>query len=542
MKENWHPSTAVVGFHSPVDEHSATKILKNTIGFLRVKHKYRLINAVLVETKPQELQAFIISAVKLDEVEYAEKNYLFTPAAYEEHVISHYALRLPSTKSVRALHSIWPNTNGGLGAAVAIIDSGISPHPYLPATSFFECATIAKDLCASIADSNIALGLIERAGQEEQNKYQSIYNSSTDCSTKEAYGKYISEMANRIPKQLWQEWESKAQKCLGSPATTGFPSIPNIPMYRHEMGALRRISPSSRSFVGTNEFDIFDNHGHGSQMAGIIAGLAPSNYSQIDRKVRETLERFELDVIGIAPYAELVVLKCYDTVEDYSANLDALILALDYIQTIDVDVVYIGLTLDSQCTTPVPGLISSVASLARAIAALSTRDIPIVCPAGNGGMSGLHFPACIPEAIAVSDIVFSDDRKTLDVDPDSNYANKNETIACTAFGGPLITTSNNLGFTPTGKTSVAAAIVTGIIAFSIAKYFRSTWEKSYLNHWYEALQKSKSDLNIPNFQRLNIGLSKLRKELVGSCNKSLLSCKDPERVGSGIPSPFRILP
>ena len=83
-------------------------------------------------------------------------------------------------------------------------------------------------------------------------------------------------------------------------------------------------------------------------MAGIISGNAPANSSFNNKALKEYLSKFEVDVLGIVPSAELLILKCYSNPEIRDANTFSKILnALEYIYIEDValDIIYIGLAL-----------------------------------------------------------------------------------------------------------------------------------------------------------------------------------------------------
>ncbi len=161
------------------------------------------------------------------------------------------------------------------------------------------------------------------------------------------------------------------------------------------------------NFIRGNEH-ANDDHGHGTHVAGTIAQLTNNG----------------LGVAGVAPQVKLMPLKVlnasgYGTIADIAA-------AIRY--AADNGAAVINMSLGG----PFPSLI-----LRKAIKYAKEKDVIIVCAAGNGGRSGLSYPAAYPECISVSAVRY--DRSL------SWYSSYGEGLTIAAPGGDMNVDQNGDG-------------------------------------------------------------------------------------------------
>jgi serine protease AprX len=169
-----------------------------------------------------------------------------------------------------------------------------------------------------------------------------------------------------------------------------------------------RTSKRSRvvaaAVVNPEASDASDGHGHGTHVAGIVAGDGHNRRHNDERRGR---------YVGIAPDARLISVKIADD-EGRATTLDAIYglqFAVDHAERLGIDVVNLSLAStvpESPATDP----------LAAAAEAAWLRGLVVVAAAGNGGDDPdavHHAPGNDPYVITVG---ASNDRGTPDADDD----------------------------------------------------------------------------------------------------------------------------
>lgn len=484
---NYHPSSAIVGFRLPQTEATAADILSRAPGFVRIVRFYRFANAFLAQVDPSLLDKFIDSVLQQDEVEYVDRNYLVQFASYDEHVHPLHTASQWSSQRARLLHNLQDNSLiAGIGVKIALIDSGLSPHPYLPSLSSIEMANLrSKWRLGGVQNNRQALREIDNLKGVETPSGSSPLERQANPQVQKQYINDSKQLINRLEQALLLEWiiaaEDWRKTILQIPRTptpiTSKPAqspSPPIPVRRYLPGVFRRISFDSYNFV-MSDLNIEDSYGHGTAMAGILVGQPPDPVVMCSSPGGGQLATSYMDVLGIVPCAELVICKVYDTKNLAESNLDAVIRALEHAADIDVDIIYVGAVFDPDA---IPPQVKKLISLNRTISAIVKKyETLIVCPSGNSSKAGLWFPAAAEGAIAVSavtcglssppNIVLADYSTIADV------AQKEELSFC-AFGGKrdegVLTTYRYFGFTTEYGTSVAAAIAAGILAADLSRH------------------------------------------------------------------------
>jgi subtilisin family serine protease len=499
-------TTLIITFHPRrklTRREDADSYLKNAKGYVRARHVYRFTNSVLAEVQAGQLDTLIGDLINYDDIEFFEYNYILHPAAIHECLGSWQPASKWASRPATDLHRLDFSPYAGVGVKVAMIDSGLSPHPYLPATSFFQASHFNMLWPEYVKDNGAAQAEIDVIASLESHYPYPL----TDGATPSEQQDFLSEAGRRfyiVADEIWENWLPHGTEWVNS-AMTGYkqhmsqpgnspsmfatPPLPTFPLTdSHGLyGQIRRISLGSRNFVDDN-LDITDTHGHGTQMAGIMFGRAGASLLEPDQAKRREFQRFEVDVIGVVPNAELLVLKCYDGDNIDGGTVDTMIRALEYAEAENANVVYCGLAFD-----PGPKGIASKTAIAleRTIDALYQTNVAVVCPAGNGNKPELEFPAACSSSVAVTAVSF-DIHGRVRLSDYSSRAGRREKVDFTAFGGDeslgVVTTDLNFGFTQASGTSVAAGIAAGIIAKDISKKYRHARETEYKDAMYQAFK------------------------------------------------------
>ncbi len=128
-------------------------------------------------------------------------------------------------------------------------------------------------------------------------------------------------------------------------------------------------------YGGINILDMneppWDDNGHGTHVAGIIAGA--------DRPG---------SVVGVAPQTELYIVKAFD--DSGSANTGDVLLALQWCA--DWEMMVVNMSFGQAEPSP---------SLERAAAACEDRGIVLTAAAGNGHTCGVEYPARYPTVLGI---------------------------------------------------------------------------------------------------------------------------------------------
>jgi subtilisin family serine protease len=479
----YNKSTAIVGFYESYSLANASFNLSSIIGFVRVKRRYDFINAILVEVEASHLEEFINDVTRLDEVEYSEKNYLLELSSYEELVHKDYrSSNFLSTKDVRKHHNLERNWElAGLGTKIAIIDSGMSPHPYLPATSYAEAVHHSREWPNHCQQNDPFYKLLNLSKIEPLTKISVAKNAGNGKTLSQKINEFVGSIGrqelNRFIEEAWKDWGKSADSWVMNKMSSSCSEKPNIPLYKHVCGSIRRISPESKNFLD-DSLNIEDTHGHGTKITGLLVGKGPGCFVTEDSTVKNQLLNYEFDILGIVPMAEVMILKVYDKEKLEDSSVDALIRALEYTCAKGADLVYTGLSF-----SVIEG--KKAIALERAIKKLvKDENIGFVCAVGNKKKEGLAFPAYCYESIAVTSVLPNSVNSELSLADYSNWADwsdqhNKEKIDFSAIGGcedrGLITADLSFGYTTTSGTSVAAAVCTGILALEISgRYLKST--------------------------------------------------------------------
>lgn len=533
----WSESTVIVGFSDSFNIAAAANYLRSVIGFIAVKHKYQLSNSVLVEVHPKQLDAFISDVRRRDGVEYCEYNHLIYPTAFNDEVGEWSSASEWSCRPVRRLHRVNKDSYAGEGITIAIIDSGLSPHPYLPATSFTQSISFSE-LWPDIVKGNLAAQAEIRNIAHLERSWPSPMSSE---STPQQQWVFFQEAINHLrafQNEIWKEWLPLAVGWYNDNIRLSRAGLPNqgslLPSYpihpRGVCGPLRRVSLYSRNFVNDN-FHTDDSLGHGTQMVGLISGKACTSLIEDNPEKKDQLSKFEVDVLGIVPNAELMILKCYDQNNLQASNVDAMIRALEHAEKHNADIIYFGLAFD-----PGPrGIPSKTAiTLDRTIQHLVQEDVPVICPAGNNHKPELDFPAACDGVITITAEI-QDKKGSALLAPYSNFAGPNETVHFSAFGGddflaPL-STDLNFGFKRVWGTSVAAAIATGIFAKYLSERYINLRRQQYEDVLFQTLRSGNAPslpLPLTRVPRIKID------ELITAARAHALPS---DKIGAPYPSP-----
>jgi subtilisin family serine protease len=204
--------------------------------------------------------------------------------------------------------------------------------------------------------------------------------------------------------------------------------------------------------VGTGSAQ--DDNGHGTHLAGIIAGHGKTK--------------------GLAPKAHIVSIKIASSTG--STSVWSMLAALDWLATSRPNVQVVNMSLGTTATyTGACDTTSSVtSSLAAAGQTLTNRGVLLVAAAGNSGLTDkMSAPACISGFLSVG-AVYSQaeqtessngciDQKTA-ADHVACFSNSSSALALLAPGASIVSTSLHGGQAIGSGTSQAAAVVSGAAA------------------------------------------------------------------------------
>lgn len=183
---------------------------------------------------------------------------------------------------------------------------------------------------------------------------------------------------------------------------------------------------SGLNFTGGDPNDFMDRQGHGSHVAGIIAGCDNSQ-----------------GIVGVAPLAELYIAKVLG--DNGSGTIEGICEGIMWATLNKVDIISMSLGCEAD-----PGVL-----LHRAIKYAYDQGITIVVASGNES----HFvgwPAVYDETIAVGAI---DDRRSI-----ANFSNFGAQLDVVAPGVSILSTYPERKYARLSGTSMATPIVSGTIA------------------------------------------------------------------------------
>ena len=209
-----------------------------------------------------------------------------------------------------------------------------------------------------------------------------------------------------------------------------------------------------------SETDYNDLNGHGTHVAGIIAGNGK--------------------VMGVAPNAKLLILKVLD--KTGNGNCQGLYDAINYAIEQKVDIINMSL-----------GIPINVNEIHTMLKKAVDNNICVVCACGNEGdgkafTDEYSYPAGYNEAISVGAI---DNARVNAV-----FTNSNKEVDLVAHGVNVVSTHLNNGYYSMSGTSQATPHVTGALAL-LKEYYRKTFEKEPTEvELYAQLIKRTVELNL----------------------------------------------
>lgn len=209
-----------------------------------------------------------------------------------------------------------------------------------------------------------------------------------------------------------------------------------------------------------SETDYNDLNGHGTHVAGIIAGNGK--------------------IMGVAPNAKLLILKVLD--KTGNGDCQGLYDAINYAIEQKVDIINMSL-----------GILINVNEIHTMLKKAVDNNICVVCACGNEGdgkafTDEYSYPAGYNEAISVGAI---DNARVNAV-----FTNSNKEVDLVAHGVNVISTHLNYGYCSMSGTSQATPHVTGALAL-LKEYYRKTFEKEPTEvELYAQLIKRTVELNL----------------------------------------------
>lgn len=203
-------------------------------------------------------------------------------------------------------------------------------------------------------------------------------------------------------------------------------------------------------------FGVRDRCGHGSHVAGIIAGVDNGQ-----------------GIVGVAPHAELHIAKILG--DNGSGDINAIIQGIRWAIAQGVDV--INMSLGTSVEPP--------QELHNAIKEATNAGIVIIAATGNED-SAVCWPAKFPETIAVSAI-----DNHLQKAYFSNHGIENEICAP---GVDILSTYKDGGYAKLSGTSMATPIITGAAALFISDFKRKFGRRPSVEEVHSALLKATDDL------------------------------------------------
>jgi thermitase len=266
------------------------------------------------------------------------------------------------------------------------------------------------------------------------------------------------------------------------------------------------------NFVGNNN-DLYDNHGHGSHIAGIIGAEAGNGKG----------------ISGIAPKVSMMVLKYYDPKVPFTDNLRNTILAIHYAAKMGAQIInYSG------------GGIEYSEHEKAAIEVARKKGILFVAAAGNERSNSdkhKYYPADYGLSNIVSVTAIDPGTEVL---ASSNYGV--ETVDIAAPGQGIISTLPGNSYGPMTGTSQATAFVSGAAALIMAhkKTYEAEEVKKYIlatgDQNLSLMQKTKTSRQLNLFKSLAMlddGVSASGVTAVNTANMKTGFGTDPN-VDSGM--------
>lgn len=204
-----------------------------------------------------------------------------------------------------------------------------------------------------------------------------------------------------------------------------------------------------------NYKNVYDDSGHGSHVAGIIAGSGEKSYGKYK---------------GAAPDSSVVILKCLDRYGNGKRNnvLEALGFVMENRTKYNIRIVNISVGAINKASD------KDNIRLIEGVEKLWAAGIVVVAAAGNNGPDGgsITAPGCSKDIITVG---ASDDNLGHRMGSKQNYSGRGPTDVCiikpeiVCPGTGIISCNNKNGYSAKSGTSMATPVVSGIIALMLEK-------------------------------------------------------------------------
>ncbi|MDD6188733.1 MAG: S8 family serine peptidase [Clostridiales bacterium] len=179
-----------------------------------------------------------------------------------------------------------------------------------------------------------------------------------------------------------------------------------------------------------NTTDTNDTYGHGTFIGGIIASVDDGQ-----------------GIIGLAPEAKLVPLKCFD---DKTTEVSLICKAIyGAVDDFNCDVINMSFGLNQESRM-----------LKEAIDYAAAKGVIVTAAVGNRGETGLYYPAAYDNVIGVGSV--NEDGSV------STTSQHNESVFVTAPGAALKSTSTAGGYISGSGTSYATPFVTAAVAVMLS--------------------------------------------------------------------------
>lgn len=190
----------------------------------------------------------------------------------------------------------------------------------------------------------------------------------------------------------------------------------------------------------TGTTDVTDNNGHGTHVSGIIAA-----------------EMNDIGIVGVAPKAKIVPLKCFDPSHDTYVEdiLDAIYDAVDVYGCKIINMSW--------------GLKNDDPFLQEAINYADSKDVILIAAVGNYGSTTMYYPAAYENVIGVSSVGIEKNK--------SSFAQYNKSVLVTASGEKVKSTYKDGGYQILQGTSQATPMVSGIAAVALSMNEKLTSEE-----------------------------------------------------------------
>ncbi len=470
-------------FKSP--EEMAHAVLSKISGFVSIIVKFDFLNAVLARVDPAQSDRFINDTRRYDEIEYLDHDYYLEICCFTTSLNSAHLKGVTQNEGFAPHRTRYGKRSSTFGASIALLDTGLSPHPFLPALSFRQAVEMPLTRHPSVQEATVekllhSLEMIERQFPDAYRDAQE-HHQLTSMTTAEVAKFFHSK---------WENWGMQLQGGIGQGQGR---KVPLIPHSRSIFGAFRMISQQSWNFVDDSP-NVLDYDGHGTGIAGCISALPPlssgilpeispalSTSSILSRSFdMRFIDYLDYEVNGIAPYSELIILKCLDSRKADDSTLSTIIKALGHCLTIRPDCIYFGLALKNLMQAP-------LMSLSRLTAQIDSAGIAMFAPAGNEGKAGIRIPAASPGVLPVTAIEWNSNQNSYSRARYSSYADvmNQENVEFCACGGteemPIQVLSTDFGFAFDYGTSISAAVVAAIFTNEISALYKDATKDIFQN-------------------------------------------------------------